>query len=159
MVDTPSSQVARLRQQLDDWGYQYYVLDDPQVPDIEYDRALRALQALEIEHPELLTADSPTQRVGGAPIKGFSQVTHEMPMLSLDNAFDEAELRDFDRRVVERLGVPGPIEYACEPKLDGIAVSLLYRDGLLERGATRGDGRTGEDITHNVRTIRSSRSS
>ncbi|NQY01655.1 MAG: NAD-dependent DNA ligase LigA [Halieaceae bacterium] len=155
MVDTPSSQVARLRQQLDDWGYQYYVLDDPQVPDIEYDRALRALQALEIEHPELLTADSPTQRVGGAPIKGFSQVTHEMPMLSLDNAFDEAELRDFDRRVVERLGVPGPIEYACEPKLDGIAVSLLYRDGMLERGATRGDGRTGEDITHNVRTIRS----
>ena len=147
-------EVESLRSQLEAWNYQYYVLDTPSVPDAEYDRLMRRLQELEQQYPELVRADSPTQRVGGEPQSEFSQVTHEVPMLSLDNAFDGAELRDFDRRVRERLGNPeAEVEYACEPKLDGIAVSLLYRDGVLERGATRGDGYSGEDITHNVRTI------
>ena len=147
-------EVESLRSQLEAWNYQYYVLDTPSVPDAEYDRLMRRLQELEQQYPELVRPDSPTQRVGGEPQSEFSQVTHEVPMLSLDNAFDGAELRDFDRRVRERLGNPeAEVEYACEPKLDGIAVSLLYRDGVLERGATRGDGYSGEDITHNVRTI------
>lgn len=148
------AQVEQLREQLQQWNYRYYVLDDPSVPDAEYDRCLRQLQKLEQAHPELVTPDSPTQRVGAGPLDHFAQVAHEVPMLSLDNAFDAEELVDFDRRVLERLGKgSGPLSYACEPKLDGIAVSLLYRDGVLERGATRGDGTTGEDISHNVRTI------
>lgn len=143
-----------MREQLQEWNYRYYVLDDPSVPDAQYDRVLRQLQNLESAHPELVTADSPTQRVGAQPLDQFRQVAHEVPMLSLDNAFDEQELADFDRRLLDRLGDDAmPLEYTCEPKLDGIAVSLLYRDGVLERGATRGDGRTGEDISHNVRTI------
>lgn len=146
--------MLQLREQLAQWNYRYYVLDDPSVPDAEYDRCMRELQALEAAHPELVSPDSPTQRVGAVPLKQFSQVTHEVPMLSLDNAFDAGELADFNRRVLDRLGPgAGPLEYACEPKLDGIAVSLLYRSGILERGATRGDGTTGEDITQNVRTI------
>ncbi len=137
-----------------EWNYRYYVLDDPSVPDADYDLALRKLQELESTHPELVSADSPTQRVGAAPLEQFNQVAHEIPMLSLDNAFDADELAAFDRRVLDRLGEDtGAVEYSCEPKLDGIAVSLLYREGRLTRGATRGDGRTGEDITHNVRTI------
>ena len=148
------AEVLQLREQLREWNYRYYVLDDPSVPDIEYDRSLRRLQDLEQQHPQFVTADSPTQRVGDTPLEQFTQVSHEVPMLSLDNAFDAAELADFERRLQDRLGDGDtPIEYACEPKLDGIAVSLLYRNGTLERGATRGDGRTGEDITHNVRTI------
>ena len=150
------AEVDSLRQQLREWNYRYYVLDDPSVPDVEYDRALRRLQDLEREHPHLVTPDSPTQRVGDRPLAQFAQVSHEVPMLSLDNAFDAEELADFNRRVLDRLGKDEePIEYSCEPKLDGIAVSLLYREGLLQRGATRGDGTTGEDITHNVRTIQS----
>ncbi len=148
------AQIEQLRGQLRQWNYRYYVLDDPSVPDAEYDRCLRQLQEIEAAHPELVTADSPTQRVGAGPLAHFEQVVHEVPMLSLDNAFDAQELLDFDRRVHARLGrEEGALAYACEPKLDGIAVSLLYRDGALERGATRGDGTTGEDITHNVRTI------
>ncbi len=154
-MSDPAQQVAELREQLNRYSYQYHVLDDPQVPDIEYDRLMRELEALEQAHPELISSDSPTQRVGDVPLSEFSQVTHELPMLSLDNAFNLEEFSDFDRRVRERLGQDAEVEYACEPKLDGIAVSLLYRDGQLERGATRGDGRTGEDITHNVRTIQS----
>ncbi len=146
-------QIEALRQSLREHNYRYYVLDDPTVPDAEYDRLFQQLQALELQHPELVSADSPTQRVGAVPLSGFSQVRHELPMLSLDNAFDEADLRDFDRRVRERLDNPDAVVYACEPKLDGIAASLLYRHGVLERGATRGDGTTGEDITNNVRTI------
>ena len=154
----PSAEIERevesLRVSLENWNYQYYVLDQPTVPDADYDRALRRLQELEAQHPELLRPDSPTQRVGAQALSEFTQVAHEVPMLSLDNAFDAQELRDFDRRVRERLGRGNDeIEYACEPKLDGIAVSLLYRDGILQRGATRGDGFSGEDITHNVRTI------
>ena len=147
-------EIDSLRERLDSWNYQYYVLDQPTVPDAEYDRCLRRLVELEREYPALLRPDSPTQRVGAAPLERFRQVTHEVPMLSLDNAFNEQDMLDFNRRLQDRLGDgEAPLEFACEPKLDGIAVSLLYRGGVLERAATRGDGSTGEDITHNVRTI------
>ncbi|MAT92091.1 MAG: DNA ligase (NAD(+)) LigA [Halioglobus sp.] len=145
-----------LREKLDTWNYQYYVLDQPSVPDVEYDRAMLRLREIEQAHPELASDDSPTRRVGGEVLQQFGQVSHEVPMLSLDNAFSAEDMLSFNRRLLERLGDPGgELEYACEPKLDGIAVSLLYRDGVLQRGATRGDGNSGEDITHNVRTIRS----
>ncbi len=152
---TPEARAGALRQQLDQWNHEYYVLDQPSATDAEYDSALRELQQLESEHPELLRADSPTQRVGAAPLPGFSEVRHDMPMLSLENAFDDDELARFHARVVERLGGEEAIDYVCEPKLDGVAVSLLYEEGSLVRGATRGDGTTGEDITLNVRTVRS----
>jgi DNA ligase (NAD+) len=148
----PGQRAEKLRKQIDYHNYRYYVLDDPQIPDAEYDRLLRELQALEAEHPELITPDSPTQRVGAQPLAAFGEVRHEVPMLSLDNAFDDDELTDFDRRARERLKVER-IDYTAEPKLDGLAVSLLYENGVLVRGATRGDGTTGEDITQNVRTI------
>lgn len=144
-----------LRRELDEHNYRYYVLDDPSVPDAEYDRLMLELNSIESEFPELITPASPTQRVGGQPLEGFTQVTHEMPMLSLENAFNEEDMVDFNRRVKERLGEEHEVEYACEPKLDGIAVSLLYEDGILVRGATRGDGQVGENITQNVRTIKS----
>ncbi|MFV8817423.1 NAD-dependent DNA ligase LigA [Haliea sp. E17] len=156
VTDDIRAEVLELRAQLEDWNYRYYVLDDPGVPDVEYDRNMARLQDLEAQYPQLVTPDSPTQRVGAAPLDGFSTVRHEVPMLSLDNAFDAQGLVDFQRRVIDRLGtVDALIEYCCEPKLDGIAVSLVYRGGRLERGATRGDGSTGEDITANVRTIES----
>ncbi|MCO1335814.1 NAD-dependent DNA ligase LigA [Microbulbifer sp. OS29] len=145
--------VQELHEILQRANHQYYVLDDPELPDIEYDRRLRELQDLESEYPQLQTPDSPTQRVGAEPLSFFEEVRHEVPMLSLDNAFNNEELLEFDRRVCERLNSKGPIEYACEPKLDGIAVSLLYRNGVLVRAATRGDGTTGENITQNVRTV------
>ncbi|WP_461516167.1 NAD-dependent DNA ligase LigA [Porticoccus sp.] len=148
-------EAAALRRQLNDHNYRYYVLDDPSIPDAEYDRLLRRLQQLEADYPSLKTADSPTQRVGAAPLSAFEPVTHELPMLSLDNAFSDEELGDFNRRVLERLKRDEAVAYVCEPKLDGVAVSLLYRDGVLVRGATRGDGATGENITENVRTIKS----
>jgi DNA ligase (NAD+) len=147
-------ELESLREQLETWNYQYYVLDDPTVPDAEYDRCMLRLRTLEEQYPALLREDSPSQRVGGAPLDKFRQVVHELPMLSLDNAFDAQDMLDFNRRLLDRLGDgEQALEYACEPKLDGIAASLLYRDGVLMRGATRGDGRTGEDITQNVRTI------
>lgn len=142
-----------LRSAITDHNYRYYVLDDPQVPDAEYDRQFGELQALEAEHPDLVTPDSPTQRVGATGETSFDEVVHRLPMLSLDNAFSEDELRDFDRRVRERLGTDSDIDYVCEPKLDGLAVSLHYEQGLLTRAATRGDGYSGEDITANIRTI------
>ncbi len=150
-----ADEIASLRAQLREHNYRYYVLDEPSIPDATYDRLMRELQALEEAHPELVTEDSPSQRVGAEPLTEFRQVRHEMPMLSLDNAFNAEEMLEFDRRLKQRLGREEDLEYACEPKLDGIAVSLLYRDGVLERGATRGDGRTGEDITHNIRTVQS----
>ncbi len=147
-------EVEQLRTQIDQHNYRYYVQDAPSVPDAEYDRLFQRLKQIEQEYPDLITVDSPTQRVGSKPISSFDEVKHEMAMLSLDNAFSEGDLRDFDRRVRERLSNEAlPISYACEPKLDGIAVSLLYENGILVRGATRGDGSTGENITHNVRTI------
>jgi len=145
-----------LKEQIRHHNYRYHVLDDPEVPDAEYDRLMRQLQALEQEHPDLVTADSPTQRVGDSPISSFGTVKHQLPMLSLDNAFSSEELHEFHRRVTERLELEEEataLRYTAEPKLDGAAVSLLYEDGKLVRGATRGDGTTGEDITHNVRTI------
>ena len=157
-----AQRIAELRNELDAHNYRYYVLDEPSVPDAEYDRLFRELQALEAEHPELVTPESPTQRVGGEVLSAFGEVRHEVPMLSLGNAFEEDDLRAFDRSVQHGLGVSGgdlfgggaEIEYSCEPKLDGLAVSLRYENGQLVRGATRGDGSTGEDITSNVRTIR-----
>ncbi|MBO2928457.1 NAD-dependent DNA ligase LigA [Metapseudomonas otitidis] len=165
MNDTSGNAAQRiqaLRAELDEHNYRYYVLDEPSVPDAEYDRLFRELQALEAEHPELVTPDSPTQRVGGEALSAFGEVRHEVPMLSLGNAFEEEDLLAFDRSVQSGLGLSGgdlfgggaAVEYSCEPKLDGLAVSLLYRNGVLERGATRGDGTTGEDISANVRTIR-----
>ncbi|WP_407315978.1 NAD-dependent DNA ligase LigA [Pseudomonas sp. nanlin1] len=153
--------ILELRAELDLHNYRYHVLDEPSIPDVEYDRLFHELKALESEHPELVTADSPTQRVGNVALTAFSQVRHEIPMLSLGNAFEDDELREFDRRVTDGLDLPSgdlfaaaAVEYSCEPKLDGLAVSLLYQDGALVRGATRGDGTTGEDISVNVRTIR-----
>jgi DNA ligase (NAD+) len=148
-----AARVAELRRQLEHHNYRYYVLDDPEIPDVEYDRMFRELQALEAAHPELVTADSPTKRVGGAPVAGFSEVRHLVPMLSLDNAFSADELVAFDRRIRERLQTDEAVDYSAETKLDGTAVSLLYENGRLVRGATRGDGQSGEDISHNVRTI------
>lgn len=148
-------QVDALRAQIEHHNYQYYVLDDPEIPDAEYDRLMRELQALEQQYPELITPSSPTQRVGAAPLAAFSQVRHELPMLSLDNCFSEEELRAFDKRLHDRLKSEEPLHYVAEPKLDGLAVSLRYEHGELMRAATRGDGTTGEDITQNVRTIES----
>ncbi len=149
-----AEKIQQLRDTLNHWAYSYYVLDDPQVPDAEYDTLMRELTTLEAAHPELIAPDSPTQRVGGAALDSFAQVQHAKPMLSLSNAFDAAELHDFDRRIREKLGVP-TLEYVAEPKLDGLAISLRYENGLLVQAATRGDGNTGEDVTHNVRTIKS----
>ncbi|MHB0764616.1 NAD-dependent DNA ligase LigA [Stutzerimonas sp. NM35] len=161
-AQTAAERIAELRSEIDAHNYRYYVLDEPSVPDAEYDRLFNELKALEAEHPELVTPESPTQRVGGEALAAFGQVRHEMPMLSLGNAFEEQHLLDFDRRVREGLDLPGgdlfgdgaEVEYSCEPKLDGLAVSLLYENGHLVRGATRGDGSTGEDISANVRTVR-----
>ena len=147
------ARLEALRREIDYHNYRYYVLDDPEIPDAEYDRLMRELQALEQAHPELVTPDSPTQRVGAQPLERFAEVAHRIPMLSLDNAFSDAELDDFDRRVRERLGDDRPVVYAAEPKLDGLAISLRYERGVLVLGATRGDGHTGEDVTQNVRTI------
>ncbi|WKN20164.1 NAD-dependent DNA ligase LigA [Azotobacter vinelandii] len=154
-AQTAAERIARLRSEIDEHNYRYYVLDAPSVPDAEYDRLFNELKALEAEHPELVTPESPTQRVGGEALAAFGQVRHELPMLSLGNAFAEEDLLDFDRNVCKGLdrGIE-VVEYSCEPKLDGLAVSLLYEDGQLVRGATRGDGSTGEDITANVRTVR-----
>lgn len=148
-------QLDALKQQINYHNYRYYVLDDPTIPDAEYDRLFRQLQEIEQRNADWITPDSPTQRVGEKPLSAFDEVAHAMPMLSLDNAFDEGQLQDFNRRICDRLKQQQAIEFACEPKLDGIAVSLLYERGVLVRGATRGDGTTGEDITQNVRTIAS----
>jgi DNA ligase (NAD+) len=154
-VSLPSDLLERVRSLREEVRYhdwQYYVLDDPEIPDAEYDRLMRELRQLEAAHPELISPDSPTQRVGGAPLEAFAEVEHLVPMLSLDNVFSETELEDFDRRMRERLGVTA-VAYAAEPKVDGLAISLLYQDGVLVRGATRGDGRRGEDVTLGVRTV------
>ena len=145
--------VERLRAEIERHNHRYHVLDDPEIPDSEYDGLMTELRELEGEHPALVIPESPTQRVGGAPVAAFAQVRHRTPMLSLDNAFAKEDVAAFDRRVRERLEAEGEISYACEPKLDGLAVSLTYRSGSLEIAATRGDGSVGEDVTHNIRTI------
>ena len=148
-------QIDTLRQDLRRYEYEYHVLDNPTIPDAEYDRLFHQLKALEAEHPELITADSPTQRVGAKPLSGFAQIRHEIPMLSLDNAFSDEEFYAFVKRIEDRLiRLPEPLTFCCEPKLDGLAVSILYVNGVLTQAATRGDGTTGEDITANIRTIR-----
>ncbi|WP_347552597.1 NAD-dependent DNA ligase LigA [Pseudalkalibacillus hwajinpoensis] len=150
-MEQNAKRIEELRQLLNHYNYEYHVLDQPSVPDAEYDRMMNELLSLEEENPELQTNDSPTQRVGGAPLQGFQKVEHRVPMLSLGNAFGEDELKDFDRRVRDRIGEN--FSYVCELKIDGLAVSLIYEDGILVRGATRGDGTVGEDITQNLKTI------
>ncbi|WNJ80867.1 NAD-dependent DNA ligase LigA [Cedecea neteri] len=153
-MDSIEQQLNHLRTTLRHHEYLYHVQDNPEIPDAEYDRLMRELRALEEAHPELITQDSPTQRVGAAPLSEFTQVRHEVPMLSLDNVFDEASYLAFNKRVLDRLKSSDALTFCCELKLDGLAVSLLYEDGVLVRAATRGDGTTGENITSNVRTIR-----
>ena len=149
----PATRAAQLRQQLEDASYRYHVLDEPDIPDAEYDRLLRELDELEAAHPQLVTPDSPTQRVGSAPSPKFAEVRHAIPMLSLGNAFSEGEVRDFVRRIEEKLERPSLV-FSAEPKLDGLAISLRYEDGRFVQGATRGDGASGEDVTANLRTIK-----
>lgn len=154
-MTTLSNQINQLRETLRYHEYLYHVLDAPEIPDSEYDRLFHQLKALEQQHPELITPNSPTQRVGAKPLSGFAQITHEIPMLSLDNAFSDEEFQAFVKRIQDRLTVlPEKLEFCCEPKLDGLAVSILYVNGVLTQAATRGDGTTGEDITLNIRTIR-----
>jgi len=148
----PQQRIDVLRKEINAHNYSYYVLDNPEIPDSEYDRLLRELSEIENQYSELITPDSPTQRVGATPLDSFSEVQHEVPMLSLGNAFSDQDMSDFDKRIREAVEKDN-IEYAAEPKLDGLAISLLYKEGLLTRAATRGDGRTGEDVTLNIRTI------
>ncbi|HEB28190.1 MAG TPA: NAD-dependent DNA ligase LigA [Porticoccus sp.] len=150
-----NEKAKKLRELLNYHSWRYYNRDNPEITDEEYDKAFKKLQELETKYPSLVTYDSPTHRVGSKPKSAFISVEHAVPMLSLDNAFSDKDLKSFNRRVSQRLEIVEPLEYVCEPKLDGAAVSLLYRDGVLVRGATRGDGTTGEDITANVRTIKS----
>jgi DNA ligase (NAD+) len=153
-AEAPRVRAARLREDIEQHNHRYYVLDDPLITDAEYDRLFRELQSIESEHPELRTPDSPTQRVGAAPAAEFMPATHRQPMLSLNNAFEDAELEAFDRRIREALEVD-TVDYAVEPKFDGLAISLVYENGVFTCGATRGDGYTGEDVTANLRTVRS----
>lgn len=152
-MTTPAARIADLRHQLEDANHRYHVLDEPSIPDAEYDRLLRELDELETAHPELVTADSPTQRVGNAPAGKFAEVRHAIPMLSLGNAFSDEEVEDFVRRIAERLKRP-TLLFSAEPKLDGLAISLRYEGGAFVQGATRGDGATGEDVTLNLRTVK-----
>ncbi|HBM3056846.1 TPA: NAD-dependent DNA ligase LigA [Klebsiella oxytoca] len=153
-MESNEQKLTELRTTLRHHEYLYHVMDTPEIPDAEYDRLMRELRELEAQHPELITPDSPTQRVGAAPLASFSQIRHEVPMLSLDNVFDEESFLAFNKRVQDRLKNSDDLTYCCELKLDGLAVSILYENGLLVQAATRGDGTTGEDITSNVRTIR-----
>src|ERR1700724_2945963 len=151
---TKTASIHSVREEIRRHEYRYYVLDDPEITHAEFDRLMNELKKLEAAHPELITTDSPTQRVGGKPREGFVKVAHSVPMLSLDNAYSEEELRNWERRVHELTGRKD-IEYVCELKLDGMSLALRYEDGKLVRGITRGDGNTGEDVTSNVRTVRS----
>ncbi len=153
-IEKMNQRAQALRTEIERHNYLYYALDNPAIPDVEYDRLLRELQQIEQDYPQLVTADSPTQRVGAAPLKAFTQIAHDIPMLSLSNAFEDSEVEAFDRRVRDGLAVDG-IEYTAEPKFDGLAVSLRYENGVFKTGATRGDGYTGEDITLNLKSIRS----
>ncbi|MBL7003413.1 MAG: NAD-dependent DNA ligase LigA [Gammaproteobacteria bacterium] len=146
-------QLKQLIHQINQHNYNYYVLDNPEIPDVDYDGLMQQLKKIELQNPEFITPNSPTQRVGAKPLDGFEQVNHEVPMLSLDNAFNEADMVAFEKRLKEFVQSNDPIEYAAEPKLDGLAISLLYENGELVRAATRGDGKTGENITTNARTI------
>src|SRR5437660_12625255 len=146
------NEIERLREEIRHHEYRYYVLDDPEITDAEFDRLMNQLKKTEAEHPQLVTPDSPTQRVGGKPREGFVKIAHSVPMLSLDNAFSEEELRRWERRVRELAGTD-KVEYVSELKMDGMSLALTYRGGRLEKGVTRGDGSVGEDVTSNVRTM------
>jgi len=154
MTDLASHRIAELRKQIDEHNVRYYVYDSPTISDAGYDALMQELETLEAAHPELITPDSPTQRVGAVPQSELATVRHRVPMLSLANAMDEEELRAFDERVRRGLGSDAAIEYVAEPKLDGVAVELVYEEGRFVQGSTRGAGVTGEDITLNLRTIR-----
>ncbi|MCU4675755.1 NAD-dependent DNA ligase LigA [Catenovulum sp. 2E275] len=154
-LNQTKQQIAELRRLLEDYNYQYYVQDNPSVPDAEYDRVMRELIALEQAHPEFQSPDSPSQKVGGQALSVFEQVEHRVPMLSLDNVFSDDELKAFEQRIFDRLKNNQALEFSCEPKLDGLAISILYRNGKLVQAATRGDGRVGENVTDNIKTIRS----
>src|ERR1700757_1914212 len=149
-----AANIETLRDQIRHHEYRYFVLDDPEISDFDFDKLVERLKKLESEHPELITPDSPTQRVGGKPREGVVKVAHSSPMLSLDNTYSEDELRAWERRVHELSGRKD-VEYVCELKLDGMSMALRYQDAHLERGITRGDGSEGEDVTLNVRTVRS----
>lgn len=149
------NEMNQLKEEINEHNYRYYVLDDPIISDAKYDELFRRLQKLEEDYPDLITPDSPTQRVGAPPLKFFKSVTHQVPMLSLENGFQEKELIAFDERIRERLKVQHPMDYSCEPKMDGVAISLVYDKGRLIQAATRGDGVTGEDVTENIKTIAS----
>ncbi|MEI8363049.1 MAG: NAD-dependent DNA ligase LigA [Betaproteobacteria bacterium] len=153
MADMTEQRIIELRELIARYDYEYYALDAPSVPDSEYDQIYRELQSLENQHSNLITPDSPTQRVSGSAVNAFNSITHRQAMLSLNNAFENSELEAFDKRVCETLGQEN-IEYAVEPKFDGLAITLTYEEGLFTQGATRGDGYTGEDVTHNLRTLR-----
>ena len=152
-LEQARKKVAELRNTLNEYNYQYYVLDDPSIPDAVYDRDMQSLIALEKQYPSLQSPNSPSQKVGGEALSAFEQVTHDVPMLSLDNAFDEESLLAFEKRLKDRIKDTSSLHFSCEPKLDGLAVSILYENGELVRAATRGDGQVGENITANVRTI------
>ncbi len=152
--NNPRQRIETLCRQLNEYNYRYYALDAPVISDAQYDKLLRELQALEATHPEWVTPDSPTQRVGAAPLTEFGEVRHKIPMTSMDNAFDDEEVREWDERVRKGLAVDGVVRYTAEPKYDGVSVSLRYQDGVLALAGTRGDGVSGEDVTANVRTIR-----
>lgn len=147
-------EILKLRKEIDEHNYRYHVLDDPSISDAEYDKLFLSLKALEHEHPDLISADSPTLRVGAAPLKMFAQVTHDVPMLSIENAFTEEDIFAFNHRIQDRLKKHDEIEYCCEPKFDGLAISIRYKKGVFAQAATRGDGGIGEDVSENVRTIR-----
>ncbi|MGH7859712.1 MAG: DNA ligase LigA-related protein, partial [Candidatus Binatia bacterium] len=149
-----AEEIRRLREEVERHNYRYYALDDPEISDAEYDALLRRLVLLETEHPELADPSSPTQRVGAAPLEKFPTVRRRMPMLSLQNALDHDEVAEFEERIRRFLNYQAAIEYVAEPKLDGLAVELVYESGVLVQGSTRGDGLTGEDVTANLRTIR-----
>ncbi|MEJ2133255.1 MAG: NAD-dependent DNA ligase LigA, partial [Gammaproteobacteria bacterium] len=153
-TSTVVAEIEELRRSVEYHNYRYHVLDDPEISDAEFDALFDRLRELEAQHPELVTPDSPTQRVGATPLGQFESVVHALPMLSLDKCTADEELADFDRRIRARLGREAPLRYTCEPKIDGVAVSLRYESGRLTLGATRGDGRSGENITSNVRTIK-----
>ena len=154
-MSNPQEQISQLQQQINQYNHEYYVLDQPTVPDAEYDRLMAALIDLETVNPELKTIDSPSQKVGGQALKSFTQVTHQLPMLSLDNVFSLEDFHAFVKRVKDRLNSNKALAFCAEPKLDGLAVSLRYEQGQLVQAATRGDGSVGENITTNIRTIKS----
>lgn len=153
MSETIKKQLQDLREKINEHNYNYHVLDTPLISDAEYDQLFKRLKQLEEQHPDLITPDSPTQRIGAAPLKEFAEVQHTIPMLSLENAFDDEDITAFDHRIRERLKTSAEIEYSCEPKLDGLALSIRYEKGILVQAATRGDGTTGEDVTENIKTI------